>query len=354
MCAPSRGVRCQRGAVAVIVAALVLFVLLGFLGLTMNAGHGLSVRGELQNATDSAALAAARELNGKVEGLAAGRAMAGYYSGLHNTDTTQVVSIDTDSDVTYGIWNFDASTFTPITGTGPFELQAINAVRVQAGREAARGNPLPVWLSYFLNDQKDTGGTTEMDVRASAVAVGGGPRETKCVIPLAFADCSLMDADGKLRCDQQLVFKNSFEDNAGLTGLGQGSNTATEKALLEQAASGEGCINVSTGEPIDVQNGDNINPLMTGFEALVGRIVSAPVVHPYGCPDDPRFNQIYPMIGFVSLQIDYVGHVGKDPNCPGGDGPCINVTMKCDQHTNDPEPGGPYYGLGTVTSRLVQ
>lgn len=346
MCAPSRGGRCQRGAVAVLVA-LMLAVLLGFLALTMNAGHKVSVRGELQNATDSAALAAARELNGTVEGLAAGRVMAAGYAGLHNTDGSQTVAID-PGDVTYGIWNFDAATFTPITGTGPFQLQSINAVRVQAGREATRGNPLPVWISAFL------GGRTQMDVRAAAVAVGGGPRETRCVIPLAFADCKLMDADGNLRCDQQLVFKNDFEDNAGLTGLGQGSNTATEKALLEQAASGEGCVNVSAGDPIDVQNGDNINPLMAGFQALIGRLVSAPVVHPYGCPDNPRYNQIYPMIGFVSLRIDYVGHVGKDPNCPGGDGPCINVTMKCDQHTNDPEPGGPYYGLGTVTSRLVQ
>ncbi|HSB20852.1 MAG TPA: pilus assembly protein TadG-related protein [Anaeromyxobacteraceae bacterium] len=346
MGARSRRRRRERGAVAVVVA-LVLAVLLAFLGLTLNAGHGTSVRGELQNATDAAALAAARELNGQLGGEQAGRLMAGAYSALHDTDGSQPVNIDVAADVTFGAWDFGSSTFTP-TGTTGAELLATNAVRVRAGREASRGNALPVWLSSFL------GNTASMDARSAAVAVGGGPCETRCVIPLAFADCSLVDASGALRCDQTLVFRNAIEDNAGLTGLGDGANTSVERSILRAVDTGQGCMNVSTGEVITIQNGNNFNPLYSGFSALVGRTVSAPVVHPYGCPTNPRFNQDYPVLGFASFTIDYVGNVGPDPRCPDGQGPCVQVTMKCDQTTNDPQTGCGFFGLRTLTSRLVQ
>lgn len=336
----------QRGAVAVVVA-LVLAVLLAFLGLTLNTGHGTSVRGELQNAADAAALAAARELNGQIGGQNAGRLMAGYYSALHDTDGSQPVAIDPAADVTFGSWDFATSTFTPL-GTTSAELLASNAVRVRSGRESSRGSALPVWLSSFLGD------TSTMDVRASAIAVGGGPCDERCVIPLAFADCSLVDSSGALKCNQSLVFRNNIVDNAGLTGLGDGANTSTERSILNAVNSGSSCVDVHERDVIDIQNGNNFNPLYNGFNALVGRTVSAPVVDPVGCPDNPRFNQSYPVIGFATFTIDYVGNVGPDPRCPDGQGPCVQVTLKCDQSTNDPKTGCSFFGLRTLTSRLVR
>lgn len=66
----------QQGAVAVTVALCLLF-LLGFMGLALDFGRLFVIRGELQTAVDSCALAAARELDAQADALsranAAGR-----------------------------------------------------------------------------------------------------------------------------------------------------------------------------------------------------------------------------------------------------------------------------------------
>ncbi len=58
----------QQGAVAVTVALCLLF-LLGFMGLALDFGRLFVIRGELQTAVDSCALAAARELDGRADAL---------------------------------------------------------------------------------------------------------------------------------------------------------------------------------------------------------------------------------------------------------------------------------------------
>src|SRR6266536_901867 len=99
----SRRERGERGVVMVLVA-LLLTALFAFLGFVLNAGHATSVRGELQNASDAAALAAARELNGQTDGITAARLVATTYSSQHETDSTLVTSI-TDADVGFCNWN---------------------------------------------------------------------------------------------------------------------------------------------------------------------------------------------------------------------------------------------------------
>lgn len=61
--------RKEAGAVIVTVA-LLLFLLLGFMGLALDLGHLFIVRTELQTSMDACALAAAQELNGQPDALA--------------------------------------------------------------------------------------------------------------------------------------------------------------------------------------------------------------------------------------------------------------------------------------------
>jgi Flp pilus assembly protein TadG len=58
----------QHGAVAIIVA-ICLTLLIGMIGLVVDLGHMFIIKTELQNAADSCALAAARELDGTAESL---------------------------------------------------------------------------------------------------------------------------------------------------------------------------------------------------------------------------------------------------------------------------------------------
>ena len=70
-----RGRGRARGAV-VVVFALLLVVLLGFVGMALDLGRLYNRKAELQNVADAAALAAARELNGSASGISKALAQA--------------------------------------------------------------------------------------------------------------------------------------------------------------------------------------------------------------------------------------------------------------------------------------
>ena len=142
-----RGRRERERGVTAVVVAIVITVIAGFAALVINVGHMMAIRGQLQGATDSAALAAAVELDGSAEGLELAKDAAVSYAGRHATDRGMSVVVRRDDDVIFGEWHFAARTFEPVAGTGPAELARINAVRVLAGREEARGTHHLRWRS---------------------------------------------------------------------------------------------------------------------------------------------------------------------------------------------------------------
>lgn len=90
----------QHGAVAIIVA-ICLVVLIGMIGLVVDVGHMFIIKTELQNAADSCALAAARELDGTADGLARAE-NAGITVGQRNNVDLQNESVSIlPSDVTF-------------------------------------------------------------------------------------------------------------------------------------------------------------------------------------------------------------------------------------------------------------
>jgi hypothetical protein len=357
--------RSERGAVAVIVA-IVVAVLLGFVAFVLNAGHATSVRGELQNASDAAALAAARELDGTQDGIDAARRVAVQFAVQHHTDTTRAVGIDGMDDVQFCSWDVpgghldwclprgtdpSAAQAAP-SPPGMTQLEAVNAVRVLDGRETSRGDALPVWLSAFL------GGRSTIDARSNAMAVGGGPCDRRCLIPLVFARCQITNPDSSLRCGQQMtfIFANDGSDNIGFTNLADAANVsnALVRSLLDEAIGGSGCIDVNVGDPIGIQNGNDLNTqLGERFNQLVGQIVYAPVVDFEGCPN-PRYNRILDVAWFVSFTIDQVVWRSQDVAQCDGSHRCIKLTMRCDQQVNSRRAGCGRYGMQALNSQLVQ
>jgi Flp pilus assembly protein TadG len=337
--------------------ALVLTVLLGFLGFVLNAGHATSVRGELQNASDAAALAAARELNGQASGIAAARNVAAAFSTHHDTDTTRAVNIDSTADVRFCNWNpaahaihwclpygADPSTAPPPIPTlgATTQLEATNAVQVKNGREASRENALPVWLSAFL------GNVTTMDARSSATAIGGGPASLPpgmgC-LPFAYVDCAL--ANG---CNMPVVYRNNNSDTAGFTLLDTGNVSANG---INQFLQANLCPGVY-GQSISMNNGNiSAAPVWNQLKALVGGQYPIPIVHSDTCKINA--SQLYPIVGFATLLITGVYRNAPDnpPPACGGVTPCITATVTCDQTTNGP-PGGINFGLPTLRTQLVQ
>jgi Flp pilus assembly protein TadG len=341
-----------------VLVALLLTVLLGFLGFVLNAGHVTSVRGELQNASDAAALAAARELNGQATGVTSARTVAANYSTLHDTDTTSTIDINSVADVNFCNWSAATRSITwclgfgvtPTTAAPPVptpgattQLQAVNAVQVQNGRETSRENSVPVWLSAFL------GGTTHVDTRSTATAIGGGPISlppgTAC-LPMAYVDCALSSG-----CNAPIVYRNNNTDTAGFTLLDDGNVSAS--GINRFLANGT-CPPTYAGQLISLNNG-NISAanVWNQLKTLVGGEYAMPIVHSDTCKINA--SNPFPIIGYATIRITGVYRNSGDnpsPEC-GGLTPCITAVVTCDQQTSG-SPGGLNFGLPTVRTQLVQ
>jgi putative Flp pilus-assembly TadE/G-like protein len=303
------GRRTERGATAVVVA-LVLTVMAGFLALVMNVGHLKTVRAQLHNATDSAALAAARELNGTEDGLAAARAMAAAYAAQHQTDSLENdeprILINPEADVRFGHWWSSrprATAFEEILGRTPADLNWINAVLVQDGREAARGNEVKTITGLF--DRKAT------DVTAASVAVFGGACETYCAVPIAFSSCIIVDPVTKeLNCDSVLEFNSDNTDNIGFTNLAD-DPSVNMNIVRNLVGNDEECTTATQVDAsIGVTNGNSLGSVFDGFSTLRGKTVTAPVVYLGECGPEAKFvahaSTTAPVIGFVSFTIQEV------------------------------------------------
>jgi Flp pilus assembly protein TadG len=158
--------RNEKGATAVTVAVS-LVMLLSFGALTVDIGHSLVARNELQNVADAAALAGARELGLIYESLSPYE-QYGYTltspAVVHNAVQTiasqnqaagVAISIDA-GDIQIGQWNDAAKTFT-VTNTFP------NAVRVTSRRDAAANGPISTFLANIM-------GVSSVSVNAFATA----------------------------------------------------------------------------------------------------------------------------------------------------------------------------------------
>jgi hypothetical protein len=328
--------RRQRGAAAVY-AVIVVAALIALMALVLNVGHMMAVRAQLQNACDAAALAGARELDGTREGIARARAEALAFAQQHFSDLVQV-QIDPLADIQFGTWDFQApkaSAWRPIANPDA-QAHKVTAILVQDGREASRGNALAVYFGAFLGKQRQ-------DVRANAVAVGGGPCGA-CVLPFVFADCQIVNPDGSLKCDQTFVFSPATTDNIGFTNLADDPsvNPPTVINILKQ-----GCKTISGNELIGVQNGNDMTAAvlkaLQDYIAQHGNEVSIPIVTPTTCPD-PQFNRLQPVTGIATVRIV---SVTPQPNRS------ISIALECGKQSTSPS-GCEVYGTTSPEVRLVR
>jgi Putative Flp pilus-assembly TadE/G-like len=142
----------QKGAV-IILTAMSLLALLGFMGIAMDFGHLFVVKTELQTAADSCALAAAQELDGGSDALVRAT-RAGKTAGNLNKVNFQGAAVGlVDADVTFSdVLNGTYSqTFTPVAnakyakctstkaGMVPWMIQALTAVSGNTAFAANQG-----------------------------------------------------------------------------------------------------------------------------------------------------------------------------------------------------------------------
>lgn len=198
----------QRG-IAAINGAFMAVAMGIMAGVTIDVGHALLTQNELHNASDAAALAAARQLGVTyltlpiAEQQDMGRALTGNEQSQVTAQATAAAFANSASDVSnlslsqgdveFGVWDFNAQTFNPT-------VNRPNAIRATVRRDGAANGAIPTFFAGML-------GVSTMNVSTSSIAAlgtSGGP------VPPGVADVPFAIStnwfNGVANCDGGIQF----------------------------------------------------------------------------------------------------------------------------------------------------
>lgn len=185
----------RRGAILVL-AAVLMVVLLGFVALTVDSGFIQLTRTQLQCAADAAALSGAMELSG-TDDPALVRTNANREivktAAMYRAGDKASVTINPNADITYGklVWNGASQTYSIQWG---LDATPYNVVKVRAMRTISSGgdNRLPLFFAPAIGSQN-------ADVGAEAIATFQ-PRDIMVVLDFSGSmnDDSCLGAISKL------------------------------------------------------------------------------------------------------------------------------------------------------------
>jgi len=241
--------RLERGFSLVLVAILVV-VLLGFVGMAIDAGHMNTTAQQLQTAADAAALAAAAKLhsevlNGDSGGTFPITRQAAVDVAVLNEAAGEGVQLDSNSgnnvtgDIVLGTWDSDTGTFSPTT-SGP------RAVKVVARRtdDSQNGALALVFGSLF--------GIDEGQVARSAIAsYAVTPNPFIIVLDPSATKAMEMTGDASLNVGDGTIQVNSGASCALDVG-GSASLTSIEIEVHGSACAGSSSITGGLEEYGDV------------------------------------------------------------------------------------------------------
>lgn len=202
----NRVINPNRRGVVVVLAAVMLVFLLGFVAFTVDVGYVQLTKTQLQAAADASALAAAQELSGtdtpEVVRTNA-RASAQAIAGLYRNGNLSSVTLNTSTDIIFGktSWNANTNTYTYLWGDNqtPYNVIKVLAKRTVNG---SSDNRLPLLFGPVL-------GTSSADITAESVATFQ-PRDIMLV----------------------LDFSSSMNDDSSLGAIGDLGRSYVENNLL--------------------------------------------------------------------------------------------------------------------------
>ncbi len=294
--------RDQSGSVTVM-AALALFVLLGFAGLALDVGHIMVVRNELQNAADTTALAGALYLYPKTPPSSpqppewtTAKLQALSFIGYNKSDGAAL----TDAAVTTGYWNL-ARTPSALQGTGitpgPDDCAAVQVTVSRSGGQ--NGGPMHNWFGLFTGSQ-----TSDVSAMATAVMCSPGSAKKGALLPIAIPKEMADKAD-------------QFNNPASKFKIGSSYHYPTSEGgqwtSFHVDANNLPAITdlITYGNPDTVSIGDNIWIEPGTKNALYGSIpVGADVVLPV--VTNIQTHASVPVVGFIGFHVTAsVGGSGK-------------------------------------------
>ena len=309
----------QSGAIAAY-AAIGLVVFLGFGALTLDIGHLVSVKGELQKAADAGALAGARAL-----ALPMGVADWHWHNGKEmavktvqkNFADNRSLADFTDANVETGFWDMSWTSVTAPAHLLGYENPAahvptnsqVAAVKVTISKtQGGSGSSAPV-ATYFSSAM----GITSMEPKASAVAMISPPTTIPYSDawpfalpntwvtehwdddpPLSFTVAADQHSDSG---GQWSSFKDQESGATYINGLLLGTNTTDS---------------ISIGDQIFIQTGERASIYNTARDNCVGKIRYIAVVR-----DNFPNGDFSPVLAYVPFEITEVIGSGNNPSVKG-------------------------------------
>jgi Flp pilus assembly protein TadG len=282
--------RNESGTVAIITAILMV-VLLGFLALAVDVGHLATVKNELQNAADAAALAGARALVFK-EGAMVQKITpvpdppycAQAINWAQNTINQSDAKNLTISSVQTGVWDWPNNTFTPsvICQAG------VNAVHVVVQRDAASNWPVATWFARIF-------GVDTVNASAQATAACGYLNEYCDWAPIAlttdFYNNNQFPSESQLDTSytpqNTIMFYPDQGDDGGWCLTTQNPTPPTLTNAIENPAS-NGCLSLDGTSTVYLNNGNLVPGIRAVQEAIANSGDSYDPTNPCDYnPDDP-------------------------------------------------------------------
>jgi len=306
--------RTQRASI-VFLLAILMPVLLLFAMLTIDLGHFIVVKQELQNASDAAALAGAGSLSSGLTypNWTASQSAATTAIRLNKSDNVTLV----DGQVEAGYWNLAApapqsisQTLPPSCVTAPASCFYKPAVQVTLSRsENNNGGNMPLFFGPIF-------GLPSMSVTASAVSFISSPGTANphALFPVAISQC-LFDnywdsATGKPKNDPATGLPYEFQIGSSYQYSACGSGNWTSFTLgVNDVPTIRDLIN--NGNPITVNIGDNIW-LQPGVKNTIYNSVTVPSDVLISVVTDVTTKVFEPILAFAPFHITAsVGGSGK-------------------------------------------
>jgi Flp pilus assembly protein TadG len=348
----------QQGAVAVMVA-VVLIVLVGMTALVLDIGHALVARNQLQNASDAAALAGARALGviyGGMSGSLTGYTLtAGDVASISNMATLAgadnqaagvTVAVNA-ADISVGIWDSSTRTFAPTTVLP-------TAVRVTTRRDGAANGPISTMLASII-------GAPSVSVTAVATAQlnpVGTMAPGDMDVPFGIAQLAASQGCGTTiqfapnvpgnprTCAGWQAFDISPPSANAMRGIVNGMINGTYTPPAAQA--GVTSLNFTNGNMASVWA-----DLVTLWQTKAAQDGAWNVQVPVYAGDDCSPTGAQPIIGFVTMQITYVGQPGNANNAANCAGTtpatgCMTGIIQCNVFEGMGSGGAPFGTFGTI------
>ncbi|GAC1452351.1 MAG: pilus assembly protein [Steroidobacteraceae bacterium] len=250
-------VRFQRGITIVFVTAGMVALLL-MVGLALDVGHATLNKTRLQNATDAAALAAAKALDSTQSTvIATTEALIAFNSNAISSGDQELAAAYANGNGTVKVATQYSATLPPFTAGAP---------KGPYVRVTATGFTRPTWFAQLA-------GITQMTVAATAVAGPSPTINNACnIVPLLV--CGTPGAPNfGYTIDQPWVLKQSAPGNPSAIGPGnfqliQLGGPGADIVRQNLAGSYSGCA--TAGNTVQTQTGNEAGPTTQGINTRFG------------------------------------------------------------------------------------